>query len=655
MKLDFISSPVFIILTSLVSGILLSYYIVPANTYWWALPFLLSLLTFGLTLFSGFKINDYLLKTGRALFISFFFIGTGMLVYNLNTPSEIKIDGKVDCEVSGRVEETSSMTTGDRLLVEIDRITGPDGKEYRNPGKAYITTGATNIKPGDRVEFRAPLSEAGRNLNYRNSDNSYLRHRHIYYSAYVDEKEIAYGDRKQDLKSRSLELRDNLEIFIEKTPLSGETKNFLISLLLGDKEAMTRESREKFADSGISHILAVSGMHIGIITSIILMLLYPLSLFWNHKWRFIIAIPIVWAYVWLTGSAPSTTRAAIMITFYFIAIILERKHNTLAALGWAAILILLFNPYALFDIGFQLSFTCVFFLLLTVNELNFVDRLAHPRLYNMTSMVLITLVATLASWALISVYFQKIVTLFLPANLLIVPLLPLFVILSLAYLGLVSGGIEIEFLRRIIDSCYDGAHEIITRISSTGNVETLQIGWPSVALWLLGLTLAAVLIRQRVKRKIYIGAAAGILALSLVTIPLFKEAAKPDGFIIQKSFPYITMASYQGKEEAIVTLPGGKISTFEHSGKKVVVLDGKTGSAPLSDELTGFLGQADFVVVGSGFKDEGNGLIERLNKDALILMHSSMRKKKEKELSEQTFASWEIHSIRNDGPFHCFD
>ena len=655
MKFNFLSSPVFIILSSLVAGILISYFFPSLDYYLIALPFLLSFLAYGSTFFRKFRINDSVLKIERLAFMSLFFIGVGMLAFELHTPSEIKIDGKIECTVSGRVEEVASMTSGDRLLVDIDEITDFGGNRFENPGKAYVTTGATKIRPGDRIQFHAPLSEAGENRNYRRTGSNFLRNRHIYYAAYVDENKIAYGAPVEDLKSKSLKVREKIEIFIEKTSLNGDTKNFLISLLLGDRQAMSRESRESFSEAGISHILAVSGMHIGIISSIILMLLYPLSLFINHKWRFIIAIPLIWLYVWLTGLAPSTVRAAIMISLYFIAIVIERKHNSIEALGWAPIFILIFNPYSLFDIGFQLSFTCVFFLLLMVDELNFVDRQTHPRLYNLTSIFLITIVATLATWSLISLYFQQIVTLFLPANIVIVPFLPIFVALSLIYLVLSAFGVELEFLHRLIDSTFDLGHSFIFNISSMGNVEKLEIGITTVLLWLLGLTLIGLMIRRKEKKKLLWGGSIAVLLLSLVSIPFFREETKPDGFIVQKSFPYITIASYMGQDESIITMPKGRISTFEHTGKRILILDGKIQENGITDDLRNFLAQTDIVVVGSGFNGEDNGLLEHLNKEAVVLMHSSMRKKKERKLTGESFAGRKVYSIRNEGPFESFD
>lgn len=654
MRFDFVKNPVFIILTSLVVGIVFSYYFLSSGSIFWILVLVLCLLVFGMTFFHRNRPLSRLLQVERITFMALFFIAVGMLSYQIQTPQKVRIEGKVNCSLEGTIEEIHTKTTGDRLLVEIYRIVDEKGNIYKNPGKAYITTGPCNLKEGNHVMVNCELGELGRNDNYRNSSNKGLEHKHIYYTAYVTENNITVVGKTESLKCISQSLRDEIQIFIEKTSLAYNTKNFLISLLLGSKNAMSAETRNKFSDAGIAHILAVSGMHIGIISSIILMLLFPLSFFGRYKIKYFIAIPIIWIYVFLTGMAPSTIRAAVMITFYFISLIIERKHNNMAALGWAAIFILIFDPYALFDIGFQLSFVSVFFLLLFIKEINFVDRQAHPRLYNLTSVILITIIATAATWSLISLYFGKIVTFFLPANLLIVPLLPVFVLLCLIYFGFYAFSIDMAFLRELIDMCYNGGDKVISYISSLGNVESLEIGLPTVFLWILSLLCIGLLIKYREKRKIYQYASVALVVLSLATIPLFSAPKSPDGFIIQKSFPYIIMVGYEGKEENVITLPKGQISTMEHSGKKILFLDGTAREIRHSETIDDFLKTVDVVVIGSGFIDNAPELLKLINPDALYVMHSSMTKRKEKKLLEETLGNRNTHSIRALGPYHCF-
>lgn len=651
-KTDIILNSVFIILASLVAGIIISYLFPTKNPLLIASPFVVSLTLYGVTLIQKSRINSWWIKIERGAVIAFFFAGAGMLAYSLSAPQPVKIDGKVNCRVEGSVEEIANRTTGHHLLVNIDRITAPDGHTYKDPGKAYVTTGAVRLKEGDKIRFESALSELGSNQNYRRGSSDYLKKRNIYYSAFAEEKKIIKIGEESSLQSLSAATRSDIEIFIEKSNLAPATKNFIISLLLGNKQTTDRETRERFSDAGLSHILAVSGMHIGIISAIIMMLLYPLPLFVNAKWKYLIVLPLIWGYVWITGMAPSTVRAAVMISFYFLAVVLERKHNALVALGWAAIFILIFQPEALFDIGFQLSFVCVFFLLLMVGHLNFVEQRSHPRLYKLTGYFLITIIASLATWVLVSLYFGKIVTMFLPANILIVPLLPYFVMFVLAYFGLYASGIEIEALRHLIDGAFDAAHKAVGYFAGIGNVEHLQIGWPTAFLWLSGLTSCGLLIKYGSRRKRYWGTALAFLTLSLITIPYFKEKEAGDGFIVQKSFPYITIATYQGNDESILTLPKGKVSSFNHVGKNVVVIDGNVEKLAASDSSKRLLETADIVVVGGSQTGDFKKIGGLINKEATILLHSTLTRKKERNL-KKILAGKRLHSIREQGPYQC--
>ena len=653
-KLDCVRNPVFIIVISLIAGILISYYFLNPASLLWCLPFLLSLIALAPSLFKATILNDKLMLAQRISFMAFFFLGVGMLATSIATPEEVKIEGKTECMIEGRVEEIASRTTGDRILLSIDRFSDNEGNVHYNPGKAYISTGPTSLCEGDIIRLKADLIPAGSNSNYQKTSGQWLRNNHIFYSAYVDENEIMTAGHSITSGSLSRSVRDDIEIFVEKTPLNQETKNFIISLLLGDKQAMSRETRNDFSNAGVAHILAVSGMHIGIISSVILLLLFPVSLFWNHKAKYLISLPLIWSYVWLTGMAPSTVRAATMISFFFIAILLERKHNTISALGWAALLILVFDPFSLFDVGFQLSFVCVFFILLLNKEINFVDRQRHPRLYNLTSVVLLTIVASLATWSIISLYFGKVVTLFLPANLIVVPLLPLFVTAVLAYLILSLLGLEAGFLADIIDGAYEYGVNTIRHISTLGSVENLQVGLPAVFLWLGGLLIIGLLLKYKEKKKLYWIGGTAILCLSVLSIPVFQPPREPDGFIIQKSFPYITMASYAGNEESVITMPKGKISTLEHSGKKILILDGSAEHLNITEELAYFLSETDLVVVGSGFKGNGEKLLSYLNREATCLMHSTLTQKKEEKLTKGFFKDRKIYSMRSEGPYHSF-
>ena len=156
-------------------------------------------------------------------------------------------------------------------------------------------------------------------------------------------------------------------------------------MLLGDKSYMPDETRQIFSNAGIAHILALSGLHVGIIIVLISSILFPLGFFIPRKIIYLITIVFLWIFAFITGMSASVVRASIMATFYLSAKILERQNDSINALLGAITLILIVNPSALYDVGLQLSALTVTSIILFSEKLNFIDRYKHPRLYHIFS------------------------------------------------------------------------------------------------------------------------------------------------------------------------------------------------------------------------------------------------------------------------------
>ena len=148
----------------------------------------------------------------------------------------------------------------------------------------------------------------------------------------------------------------------DRLRLSDEEKSILATLTLGYKKAMSRETKRRFSLAGVSHILAVSGFHVAVICGFLSFFCSFMPRWGIGRWvRYIILVGSLWGFVFITGLAPSAVRAALMLSLYLTGRVLRRVtdgYNTLAA---AAFCMLAYNPYYLFDVGFQLSYLAVFF------------------------------------------------------------------------------------------------------------------------------------------------------------------------------------------------------------------------------------------------------------------------------------------------------
>lgn len=163
------------------------------------------------------------------------------------------------------------------------------------------------------------------------------------------------GQAKFELQDIFLNCRDFLGKIIDKN-MSGQEAAVTKGLVLGDRSSIESETTQTFSSTGAMHVLAVSGMHVAILVLILNWILQRFPKYINKRTAVIISLCIVWFYSLMTGFSPSVSRAAWMFTFLTGGTLLHRNYHPVNGLLFSALLILLWNPYALFDIGFQLSY-----------------------------------------------------------------------------------------------------------------------------------------------------------------------------------------------------------------------------------------------------------------------------------------------------------
>ncbi|MBQ7181443.1 MAG: ComEC/Rec2 family competence protein [Bacteroidaceae bacterium] len=167
------------------------------------------------------------------------------------------------------------------------------------------------------------------------------------------------------IQARMQQQADRLVVRLQEAGLEGEPLALSAALLLGQRQLLGRHTRQAYSQVGASHLLALSGMHLGIIYG----LLYMLLLRWSRHgpWRWHVLPPallLIWGYALLTGLSLSLVRASVMLSVFTIGTLAERRQPPIHLLALSALVILMCSPLALFDIGFQLSFLAVLFIIL---------------------------------------------------------------------------------------------------------------------------------------------------------------------------------------------------------------------------------------------------------------------------------------------------
>lgn len=235
--------------------------------------------------------------------------------------------------------------------------------------------------------------------------------------------------------------------------LSGDELATVGALTLGYKEDLDPTLKQHFQASGAAHVLAVSGLHTGIIYALLMMLLTLggriRPMYENRIGRCIISLIIItamWGYAWLTGLTPSVVRAVVMVTIVETGRMCYRYGISINSIAAAAVLILLARPLDLWSVGFQLSFAATFAIVVLAKEC---ERHFHiKRRYRLArwiiGTVIISIAAQLGTLALTMYYFGYVSTYFLLTNLIVIPIAMLLVpcgLVSLILGGSVTAGI----------------------------------------------------------------------------------------------------------------------------------------------------------------------------------------------------------------------
>ena len=344
---------------------------------------------------------------------------------------------------------------------------------YRVTGKIQVTISGQGpvFARGDRVVFDSRLRQT-RNFNNPGGFNyrRYMAFKGIWRTAYTkgSRLQVVQRESSSDLAQQLNDVRRALAALIERAG-KGPSAAVLKALVIGDRAAISSEVRDGFNRAGVGHVLAISGLHIGIVATVAFFFFHKLLGFlrpllwraWTQKGAAIFSLVPVCIYGLVSGMSPSTQRAVIMVGAFLMTFLFERERDTLNTLALAAFIILILFPPALFSISFQLSFLAVLSILY---GLSCIQKLAPQDRQNvkpgfgnqlrrkLLGFFLVSLLAICGTLPLVMFYFNQISLIGLFANFVVVPLVG-FVVIPCGLLALFIYPVSIQLAYGCVQIC----------------------------------------------------------------------------------------------------------------------------------------------------------------------------------------------------------
>ena len=437
----------------------------------------------------------------------------------------------------------------------------------RRQGDAYLylprSVEADALEIGDVLRFKAQMrspSNAGNPAEFDVRGYCYVKG--ITGSAFL------WGDnwqlldkRERSIGMRALSLREAVVGKYSTLGFDGDALALLSALTVGEKRDFPRELKENYSVAGASHVLALSGLHLGIFY-LLLSVLLPFR--GRSRWaavpREAVIVAALWAFAFVAGLSASVVRSAILFTLMSAGRCLRQDASSISSLAFAAIVMLLFSPHLLFDVSFQLSFSAVLAILLLAPHLQtFLEVDGHGRLYRyVANLLILSFAAQLGTLPFVWYHFGVLPLYSLLTNFLVVPLA--FVVIALALLLLATSFIPpFEYLfaalLRLVINVMNGGVDIISSLpgASLSLPPIGFVGAVCVALFIVALAYALVN-RHRWLAVLAVGCCC---VMCLVGMVVGGNESVPDGVIVYNNNknPLLHIVGSRGENWLLSTVP----------------------------------------------------------------------------------------------------
>ncbi|MCB2206805.1 MAG: ComEC family competence protein [Bacteroidetes bacterium] len=413
----------------LIPGILVAYWV----PFVGELRLNLLLISLAVLLLTGYIIYKLSFSWSRrwmpGIILGFSIFITGMLLVILKqaNPPEIRV-ANFETYISRVIEEPVETDVTVRTVVDINQVVSSDTVHIA-PGRTMAffrkDSLSVHLEYGDIIVFKGKLTtpEGPKNpgeFNYA----EFLALNNVHYIVFISSDNWSLvGTTSNTLISLAIKARKYLLNVINNNGIEGDDYAVAAAILLGYDQLLEPELEQNFVTAGAMHILCVSGLHVGIIYLVLNFLLGFLS---RNKFQKIVKVVLlltmIWFYALLTGFSPSVQRASLMITLFIVATLSSKQKDVYNTLAASAVILIFIDPFIIFNVGFQLSYTAVLGILMFYKPIAGLFYIKNPVARKVWEIVAVSIAAQLGTFPLAAHYFHFFPSYFWLTNIFIFPL-----------------------------------------------------------------------------------------------------------------------------------------------------------------------------------------------------------------------------------------
>jgi len=419
---------------------------------------ILLLVFFAIILFTGyFTIKSYN-NTSFGIILTVVLFISGLLLARYEKRSLTTLEQKEQVFYSVVLDYPEEKENSFMIKSKLKYILG-NSTAKRIKGSIVLYQSKDNQKykflPGDVLVFRTSPVEIKNKGNPCEFDyRFYMESKGFRYFGFIGYNDVLYSMKplKRTLREKALIFREKIINTYRERGSKGKSLALAAAITLGEKGMLDENKKESFSRTGVMHVMAVSGLHAGILSLFIFNILFFLRRRLNVI-RILITIAVLWLFAFTAGLSPSVIRASLMFSFLYSGQLFNRKINSLNSLLASAFILSLISPRVIFDPAFQLSYAAVLFIILFYRGFYRTLSFNNFLLKKLWQLISVSFVAQAGTFPLTLAMFNRFSVLFLLSNILIVPLASVIVISG--FLSVITA--PVEFISSLFVTVMDRA------------------------------------------------------------------------------------------------------------------------------------------------------------------------------------------------------